>query len=235
MFELLLIALGGLLGSSHCVGMCGGFALSIGMGATTWKSLLQRQLIYSLGRVFTYGFLGIMAGFAGIHFAERIEARQFQIGLSVLAGVLLICSGLNAGGWLRWRRILGKPDHKPCLSATFFSAFLRSPNRLNVFIAGLLTGLLPCGLVYAYLALAAGSGRLFTGGLIMLAFGLGTIPLMVLTGSGGILLSHLARQRVLKAAAICVIFTGSLAIWRGIQAGSFFSSDSPLACPMCRE
>ena len=71
MIELPLVFLGGLLGSAHCVGMCGGFALSIGVGAKSFTANLQRQLVYTLGRVLTYSFFGVAAGYAGFWLSRR--------------------------------------------------------------------------------------------------------------------------------------------------------------------
>ncbi len=232
MMELVMILVGGLLGSAHCVGMCGGFALTIGLGGNGWNSVMQRQLIYSAGRIFTYAFLGIVVGFLGIQFAQKLNISRLQAVLSMVAGVLLVLQGLHAAGMFRWKRIKAQ-QQKPCLQSTFFSRFLTSSNRMNVFVSGLLTGFLPCGLVYAYLALAASSGQLLSASAIMVTFGLGTVPLMVATGTGGMLVSLTARKKILTVAAWCVVATGALAMWRGYYAGSFFSPESPLGCPLC--
>src|SRR5271165_7145734 len=99
--QLPLVFLGGLLGSAHCVGMCGGFALSIGMGAPSLGSNLQRQLTYTLGRVLTYAFLGVVAGYAGFWLSRKTGTLvNVQAGLSMVAGGLLVFQGLLALGLL---------------------------------------------------------------------------------------------------------------------------------------
>ena len=82
MIELPLVFLGGLLGSAHCVGMCGGFAVSIGIGSRGLASNLRRQLVYTAGRIFTYSFFGIVAGYAGLWIAaqgERLDQHASEL------------------------------------------------------------------------------------------------------------------------------------------------------------
>ena len=103
MFELPLIFIAGLLGSSHCIGMCGPFALAIGSGQGLWRQQFRRQCVYSLGRIFTYGFLGGLVGFGGWRVAGAVpDWVNLPAWLAVLAGVLLIWQGLQATGW--WPR-----------------------------------------------------------------------------------------------------------------------------------
>jgi sulfite exporter TauE/SafE len=235
--ELLMVFVGGLLGSSHCVGMCGGFVVSLGAGTPGWRTNLLRQVTYSLGRVFTYASAGAMAGYGGWRLTRSLPALvHVQSWLAVLAGVLLVTQGLLASGL--WRRLLPRGQQSPCLTAGLFARFLsgrfQSPWGLaNVVLAGTLNGLLPCGLVYAYLALATSTGNMLAGFVHMALFGLGTLPIMVLTGCGGGLLSLAGRRRLLHLAACCVIATGATSIWRG---AAFLSSDAQIAaakCPAC--
>ena len=107
--ELPLVLLGGLLGSSHCIGMCGGFAVAIGYGADRVLSNVARQVTWSSGRVFTYTFGGAVAGFAGAQAGNRFSFTSMQGVLALLAGVLLIVQGLLSAGVLpRRRKVPGK-------------------------------------------------------------------------------------------------------------------------------
>ena len=157
MIELPLVFLGGLLGSAHCVGMCGGFALSIGLGSRGFAANLWRQVIYTAGRIFTYSFFGVVAGYTGFWLAGRASLWiNAQATLSLVAGVLLAGQGLLALGLVPrrlWRGSSG--GGTPCLAGTFVGPFLTSPRLSNVLLAGVFTGFLPCGLVYGYLALAS--------------------------------------------------------------------------------
>jgi sulfite exporter TauE/SafE len=111
---------------------------------------------------------------------------------------------------------------------------LRNPALRSTFSAGLFTGLLPCGLVYAFVSLAASTGDLLHGAATMLAFGLGTVPLMVLTGTGAMLLGVRVRQRLWQVAAWSVVVTGLLTIGRGVAFLQFEEASPPRPCPFCK-
>ena len=134
MIELPLVFLGGLLGSAHCIGMCGGFAVSIGIGSHGFRSNVRRQVIYTIGRIFTYSFFGIVAGYAGSWIAGKANLWiNVQAVLCVLAGVLLIAQGLLALGLLPrryWPKVSG--NGSICLGGTFVGPFLASPRLSHV-------------------------------------------------------------------------------------------------------
>ena len=234
MTQWFLIVLGGFLGSSHCLGMCGGFAAIIGMRTSTFWGNFKSQMVYSFGRITSYASLGGLAGFTGRSLSRTFpQTMNIPAILSVLAGLFLVYEGLNATGI--WRGRIKGPSTAGCMMAPIFSTFLRQPGTANTYLAGLVTGLLPCGLVYAFISLAGSSADLLQGMWIMAAFGSGTIPLMVATGCGFSLLSWKSRQRLWKVAAWSVLLTGLLTLYRGI---GFFqtapSTDSP-SCPFCAE
>jgi sulfite exporter TauE/SafE len=229
MLEALLIVAGGLLGSGHCVGMCGGFVLTLGGAATHWRANLLRQLLYAAGRVATYVLAGAIAGYTGWRLAQQWpHLVNVQAILSALAGMLLIAEGLFA---------LGVPrpfaSHAGCPGAGRLALLLRGKENTAVFAAGIVNGLLPCGLVYAYLALAASSGGLFHGGVVMALFGAGTIPSMVLTGLGGSLLTGPWRLRIFRLAALCMLLTGVLAVLRGIVSLGLGADGGDPVCVDC--
>lgn len=231
MFELLLTCIGGLLGSAHCVGMCGGLAVVLGGTARGMAAMLCRQLVYSAGRICTYAFGGAVVGYAGYELGRAVPAAvPVQAILALVAGGLLIWQGLAAGGMIR-RRGVGPGG---CLAAPLLGALLHGPGVRSAFLAGVFTGFLPCGLVYAYLAAAAGTGSVAGGALRMAAFGLGTSPALILTGLGAGLLSLRARQRVLRVAAVCVVLTGLVSIGRGAGYLGTPGRDSASGCPVCR-
>ncbi len=232
MIEWPLIFLGGFLGALHCVGMCGAFAVSIGMGAATLGRNLQRQALYTLGRTFTYVFGGAAAGVVGMKL-QLVSSTTFgvQSMLAIVAGVLLVGQGAYSAGLIP--RLSRHRAAGYCPATGLFASFLTAPGLWSAFFAGILTGFLPCGLVYAYLVLAAGMGNLWQGMAIMALFGAGTAPLMICTGLGSALLSVRGRTRLLRLAACCVIVTGLITIGRGVGwARPAFAGGVP-ACPFC--
>ena len=172
-YELPLVFVSGMLGSAHCIGMCGAISAMMNLGADSVRGALGRQLIWSFGRTFTYAFLGMIAGFAGARFSQS-EFMSSQNGVvsaqalfAVLAGLLLVAQGLISAGVFRRNVSPGKG----CLTASIFGKFLRGGSIGGVFVAGIMTGFLPCGLVYSFLALAAATTSFWKAPLLMLAFG----------------------------------------------------------------
>jgi len=232
MIDWLLIFVGGLLGSAHCVGMCGGFVVSLGIGRPSLAANAARQVVYGLGRVFTYAVGGTAAGYSGWRLSATLPSViQVQSVLSILAGVLLIVQGLFATGMIRWA---WEKRDGPCLAPTLFASVLAATRLRNVFLGGVLNGLLPCGLVYAYLALAASTEDVWYGAATMAAFGLGTVPLMVAVGCGASFLTCTFRRRVFLVAGWCVVLTGILAVARGVGFLPVFPIPGDSSCPMCR-
>lgn len=236
----LLVFFGGVLGSAHCVGMCGGFVLALGTTDQPWPRQLVRQVGYGLGRVFTYTVGGFLAGFLGAYLTRSISSViQLQAWLCVVAGALLVVEGLWAARWLPAPG-RGSRDNAGCLVPGMYASLLRSTRSSHHFLGGMINGFLPCGLVYAFLALAASRGHPLHGGLTMFAFGLGTIPILALVGLGAGCLTLVWRRHVLQIAAVCVIATGFWSIYRGwlfhqnpdaISGDMFFCHPHGPVCP----
>lgn len=230
MIEWPLLVVAGMLGSAHCLGMCGPFALAIGSAAPAWRANLRRQGCYSAGRIFTYTVLGAVVAFGGGRLAAALPGwANVPALLAIGAGVILALQGLLAAGVLPARAVVGMAA---CPGAAGFRALLSSRGHVDVFIAGLFTGLLPCGLLYGMLALAASTHDILRGLATMVAFGLGTVPAMLAAGLGGSILGVAARRRVHTAAAWCLVLTGLISIARG--AGQFsLTAAPPAGCPFC--
>lgn len=229
MIEWPLLFVAGLLGSSHCLGMCGPFALAIGGGARGWSENLLRQFLYTAGRLFTYASLGAFAGHGGARLAYFSGTLvNIPAALALIAGFVLCWQGLLATG------VLHSATHgaTPCMASSFFGTFLRSRSTSGIFLAGLFTGLLPCGLLYGTLALAASTHAVWKGMAVMAIFGLGTAPAMVAAGTSGTLLTVAFRRRVFTAAAWCLVLTGVISMARG-AAVLASPAEKVAACPFC--
>jgi sulfite exporter TauE/SafE len=232
MIELPLVFVAGILGTAHCLGMCGPFALMIGGGSQTWSGAAARQTSYTAGRVFTYAVLGAAAGYCGSRLETMLPGFvNIPAILAIVAGVLLVWQGLQAAGWIP---ALSSRIGTPCLASGLFSHFLRQPGSTGVFLAGVFTGLLPCGLLYGMLALATSTHSLTLGATTMVVFGLGTAPAMILAGLSGRLVRLATRRRLFAVAAWCLILTGFVSVARGVSFLSI-SNQMPAGCPMCQQ
>lgn len=180
--DLLAALLLGLLGSTHCLGMCGGisgalaFALGPGTGTLQRYALL---VLMSLGRVFSYAIAGAIAG----ALLPSGPAGPLPA-LRLAAGVLLVLMGIAIAGWPTLIGLLERAGAR--LWQRLSRAWLRLERIATpsgAFLAGLTWGWLPCGLVYSSLAWAASRGEATASALMMAAFGLGTLPAVVASGA----------------------------------------------------
>jgi sulfite exporter TauE/SafE len=203
----------GLFGGVHCVGMCGGIvgALSFGLSEDIRQQprrMLPYLLAYNLARISSYTLAGILLGGISALALQLVAINQFQQALLIFAGLFMILLGLYVGGWwpvllrleqaggLIWRRIepLGR-------------RFMPVRSVPQAFMLGLVWGWLPCGLVYSVLIWAIASGGPLEGGLLLLSFGLGTLPNLLAMGLFAASLSRWVRYpwvRWLAGAAIII-------------------------------
>lgn len=208
---LLTILLASLAGSLHCAGMCGGLVAAYA-GADAARGLARggAHLAYNAGRLASYAALGAGAGLAGrtLDLAGSLAGVQ-RVAL-LAAGALVVLFGLHA-----LVTALGGPA--PRLRAPLFlqrtlGAALRVAGRwpapLRAGAIGLLTALLPCGWLYAFVVAAAGTGSALYGALAMAVFWLGTLPVMAAVGLGLQALAGPLRRRVPLACAIALTLAG---------------------------
>ena len=198
--------LAGLLGSAHCLGMCGGLSGLFAVSATvaSLRSQLPLALAYNLGRILSYTFLGTVVAVIGRTTVDAIPALAgpvrlasgaviIIIGLQVMFGWRVLAALENMGAVL-WKRLA--PIAKGMIPAT-------TPSKAAGL--GLIWGWLPCGLVYSVLLISATMTSPLHGGLVMLAFGLGTMPAMVMSGLGASKMSALMSRHRLSAGLLIVI------------------------------
>jgi sulfite exporter TauE/SafE len=229
MWQWLLILGGGLLGTGHCLGMCGGFITVLSLHSPTGQRFWLRQAVYHLGRVTSYAILGAVAGGVGY---KILQTWPWLTSVWLLtAGVLLVTMSALTAGWVLWPwPVATRHSEIGCRSAGLFRLCLTAPHMMTVWLAGVLNGFLPCGLVATYLLVAAGTGNPWIGAAIMLVFGAGTLPGLILVGAGIRQVSASRRQHLQQLAAFCVCVTGILTIVRG-----WSSWDThPAPCPYCQ-
>ncbi|MFZ3023065.1 sulfite exporter TauE/SafE family protein [Pseudomonas sp.] len=198
----------GLLGGGHCLGMCGGLmgALTLAIPPEQRGRRLQLLLAYNLGRILSYATAGVLFGLAGWAVASSPAAMLLRI----VAGLLLISMGLYLGGWwsgLTRIEALGRGLWRHIQPVA--GRLLPVSSLPRALLLGALWGWLPCGLVYSTLLWAASQGDALDSGLLMLAFGLGTWPVLLATGMAAERLTALLRRRgVRMAGGLLVILFG---------------------------
>lgn len=229
-----LVFLAGLAGSGHCLGMCGPLVLAVGTGSGSWPAALGRQIAYTLGRAFTYAVLGMVGGYGGAWLIARWPSLpQVAAVLAIAAGLVLLQQGLKAAGLWPWHGRTGQ--EVACMAGSFLAPLMRKEGLMGAGLAGLFTGLLPCGLLYGMVALAASSHSPLWGALTMAVFALGNAPALILAGLSGRLLTWTARRRLFAVAAWCLMLTGVISVARGVAYLQPVSGTGPAstACPMC--
>ena len=202
----------GLLGGIHCIGMCGGFVLTIAQASPNRYQYLLRQSLYYLGKTGTYAALGAIVGGLG-HLLGNLFAGA-QTVISIALGFALILIGMGILGIVK--KFEGHIFLRPwkALSSSI-GHLLRSPSNKTVLALGLINGLLPCGLVYGALALATASGTAANGAGMMAAFGLSTIPALFLTSSLSRMVTPTWKTRIQQFSGVLVIILGLITIARG--------------------
>ncbi|WP_137817281.1 sulfite exporter TauE/SafE family protein [Pseudomonas sp. 2FG] len=198
----------GLLGGGHCLGMCGGLmgALTLAIPPEQRRRRLRLLLAYNLGRILSYASAGLLIGLAG----WAVASSPAALALRVVAALLLIAMGLYLAGWwsgLTRIEALGRGLWRHI--QPFASRLLPISSLPRALLLGALWGWLPCGLVYSTLLWAASQGDALDSALLMLAFGLGTWPVLLATGMAAERLTAVLRKRrVRMAGGLLVILFG---------------------------
>ncbi|MEN5301460.1 sulfite exporter TauE/SafE family protein [Pseudomonas sp. TWI628] len=200
----------GLLGGGHCLGMCGGLmgALTLAIPPEQRGRRLRLLMAYNLGRILSYACAGLLLGLAGWALASSPAAMA----LRVVAALLLITMGLYLAGWwsgLTRIEALGRGLWRHIQPAA--SRLMPVSSMPRALLLGALWGWLPCGLVYSTLLWAASQGNAGYSAALMLAFGLGTWPILLATGLAAERVNALLRRRSVRmAGGVLVILFG---IW----------------------
>ena len=198
----------GLLGGGHCFGMCGGLmgAMTLAIPKEQRGRRLRLLVAYNVGRVGSYACAGLVIGLAGWAVANSPGAMAMR----VIAALLLIVMGLYLGGW--WSGLtrierLGRGLWR--LIQPFASRLLPVSTLPRALLLGALWGWLPCGLVYSALLWSASQGNAVHSALLMLAFGIGTWPVLLATGLAADRTRVVLRNRNVRVAGgVLVIVFG---------------------------
>ena len=205
----------GFLGSGHCIGMCGGIVCALSVSGRQRPAGLAFNLLYNLGRLLIYGAIGLLVGWLGSALAYTQNFAAVTRTALVVSDLFIILVGLGTAGAFSRFNVMKLESAGPIRYLTRAVApLIRLSPALRALPIGLLMGFLPCGFLYAMFITAAQSAAPFTGALIMLAFGAGTAPALLLFGSAAHWLSARARGWMLRGAGLMVLAMGLYNLYR---------------------
>ncbi|WP_321289271.1 sulfite exporter TauE/SafE family protein [uncultured Sunxiuqinia sp.] len=215
MFDLITPLTIGLVGSFHCIGMCGPIAVALPLKKHHVTAKIAGAFLYNFGRTVTYGILGLLFGLLG----RGIQLTGLQQWTSILLGVVMILSVLFP--YFFKQRI-----NFNTLVSGYAGRLISNLRKLfnnrsykSLLGIGLLNGLLPCGLVYVAIAGAINTNQILTGAAFMVLFGIGTIPMMLLVSLTGNMISSNIRSGMRKVVPYFIVLLGILFILRGLSLG----------------
>lgn len=205
----------GIVGSFHCVGMCGPLALALPISSNSFAAKFFGALIYNVGRIVTYTVFGLIFGLIG----QTAALFNFQQWLSIGTGTLILL-------FIIIPKKYKMQSTASVYTTTFFTRVRLELGRLftqknssSLFVIGLLNGLLPCGLVYMAVAGAIAAGAIWKSALFMAAFGLGTLPIMWSVAFFGNYVGVSFRQKIRRAYPYMMTLMACLLILRGMGLG----------------
>ncbi len=209
--ELLTGFLVGLLGSFHCIGMCGPIAIAL----PKTNNLVVSRLLYNFGRVITYSMLGLLFGMLG----SRLEMFGLQRIISISLGVLIILTVITPISYrIKISNKLGLYKLVGMLKM-YFGKMFKNHSNSSMLAIGILNGLLPCGFVYIGITGAIAVGDTLNGMLFMTMFGLGTLPIMLGASLIGSVINLNIRQKLTRLLPAFSLLLAAIFILRGLNLG----------------
>lgn len=201
----------GLLGAGHCMGMCGGIASLMNLGQVSTKRQWLNPLFYNIGRLSSYALIGAIIGGSISTISSYSGINSPLNWLRLLSAVFMLLLALYIGQWwngLIWIEKLGQSLWKHI--APFGQKLLPIKRPIYAIPFGFIWGWLPCGLVYSMLTWAAAAGNSINGALIMLAFGLGTLPLMLAVGVSATQFNQLVKSLLFRRLGAFILLAYAL-------------------------
>jgi len=214
----------GLLGSFHCVGMCGPIAFMLPVDRSNSTKKVFQIFTYHVGRILAYALIGLVFGLVG----KSLYIFGMQQQLSIIIGVLMIIVVLIPVQTFN-KYNFSKPIYRLISKVKSSLGKALKKKTADTFLTiGFLNGFLPCGLVYMGVFASLATGSALQSALYMVLFGLGTIPLMTSAIYLGKFLNTTIKQRITKAIPVFVVIIGLLFILRGLGLGIPYISPTPV-------
>ncbi len=201
----------GLLGAFHCLGMCGGYAAGYFAGHG-WRGSILPHLIYHGVRITTYVVMGAVGALLGRTLVQTGIFGKGQGMLFIIAGAVIVFIGFSFSGFLPRKKLEQGASYSRLVP---FEDRPRSKRYLPL-IAGLVNGLVPCSLVFSVAVKSVATGDPVRSGLLMLLFGLGTLPTMLLVTTSGAVVSDKVRGVFVRLAGVVVILFGGWTLYEGV-------------------
>ena len=190
----------GLLGSTHCVPMCGGIVgiLSQQTNHSTHQAI-TKTLSYNVGRILSYSFIGLLAGGISQAAFSPMDTASLMLFSKYLTSIFMLAFGFYLLGWLNFLSYLERFGQRLWKHVSPLSRqLLPIQNKRDAFFLGIIWGWLPCGLVYSALAWSLASTHPISGAIIMLCFGLGTLPMLMTMGFASEKLTQFTRSLLIR-------------------------------------
>lgn len=205
----------GLFGSAHCIGMCGPIAIALPLAESNVFNFVAGRILYNIGRIFTYSFLGALFGLLG----SRIVIAGFQQFATIILGLMILLVVLTP---FKYKAKITQHKLVQKISIPIKSGIgelFKQGTIPSMFLIGVLNGFLPCGLVYIAIAGAIASGDAISGMLYMILFGAGTFPAMFAATIFGRFINLNIRKKLTKAVPVFAVVLAILFILRGMALG----------------
>ena len=203
----------GLIGSFHCIGMCGPIALSLPIYGKSKAEKLLLIILYNLGRACSYASLGLLFGYIGNQFFLFGYQRAFSISLGLLLLIFLFAHQFLSSRFAIIDKIFNR------VKSVLAKRLQSTQNSYSYFLIGVANGFLPCGLVYLAIGSAMATGNMLYGAALMFVFGMGTFPLMISLMIFGRFISVTFRNRMRKMIPAFIVITALVIILRGMNLG----------------
>lgn len=206
----------GLIGSVHCIGMCGPLVMALPISHQSnfqkWVSIL----LYHFGKISSYMVLGILLGL----FGSTLPLYGVQENLSIVMGSIMLLYVLYVFVIKStWKIPFLKSNILYSIIIKKMGALFKSKNRISFYLIGFLNGLLPCGMVYLALTSAIATQSVVQGGMIMAFFGLGTMPALIMVAIGGQYMGRTVRTKLQSLLPVFIFSMGIILILRGLNLG----------------
>lgn len=205
----------GMLGSFHCLGMCGPIAMALPLKGATQAERMLKVIIYNAGRILTYSMFGLLFGVVG----KSVVVAGYQQWLSITLGVIVLLLYFLPSSTTSRIPVMKYAAQLILRLKKLFGIMLQQRSYHATFTLGILNGLLPCGLVYLAVAGSIATGDVWKGAAFMALFGLGTLPVMTFVTTASQWISISVRAKMRRLMPVFVIASACLLVLRGMNLG----------------